>query len=101
MSRLVTALEPFDDGHVSAAAWPGRQDRVLMDHAVLIDDFGSGLRFRRRDIQQFTGARRVLGLVAAGQQTVMTDAVESVRHDMPQEAAEGFRNFEAGCRFSL
>jgi hypothetical protein len=39
--------------------------------------------------------------VAAGQQTVMTDAVESVRHDMPQEAAEGFRNFEAGCRFSL
>src|SRR5215212_7784027 len=80
MPRRCTAGEDFDDDHATVAAWTSRLAGI---------DGGSGrLAFRFGSAEQLTRAGDVIGPDAAGEQTVVTDAVEAVRQDMDQESAD-------------
>ena len=86
MPGQATAFEPFDDVHPAAATGTGCQNSFGLSivRRVVADQFG----LRLRDAQQFPGLGEIGGAVAVGQQSVMADAVESVGHDMQQEAAD-------------
>lgn len=73
-------FEHLDDEHASPAAWTWRAD---VDWFV--DRVVSG---RRDSIQEFAGTSDADLSGAAGEQTVMPDAVEAARQDMEQEAAD-------------
>jgi hypothetical protein len=75
-----TALEDLDDDHATAAAWTARLG--------LIDGGSGGLAFRFCNGEQFTRSGDVVGARAAGEQAVVADAVEAVRQDVDQEAAD-------------
>jgi len=75
-----TALKDFDDDHATTAAWTLR--------FAVIDGGGGGLAFRFWNGQQFTCPSDGVGAGTAGEQAIMTDAVEAVRQDMDQETAD-------------
>ena len=74
------ALEDLDDDHATAAAWASR--------LAVIDDGSGGLAFRFCNGEQLTRACDVVGAGALGEQAVVADAVEALRQDMDQEAAD-------------
>ncbi len=78
----LAAAEDLDDPHWSAAAgaWLAQGER---------DGFGTGLLFwlRRFGTEQTPGSGDVFLAARVGEQAVVADAVEPVRQDMEQEAA--------------
>ena len=48
----------------------------------------AGLGLCRRHVEQAAGSGNVVGAGAAGEQSVVADAVEAVRQDVDQEAAD-------------
>jgi hypothetical protein len=79
-----TALEDLDDDHATAAAWTNRLAGI---------DGGTGdLRLCRRHVEHATRSGDVVGARAAGEQAVVADAVEAVRQDVDQEAADDPEN---------
>ena len=80
MSWRCTALENLDDDHATAAAWTSRLPGIYGGNG--------GLAFRFCNGEQLTRAGDVAGAGAAGEQAVVTDAVESVRQDVDQETAD-------------
>ena len=74
------ALEDLDDDHATAAAWTTRLG--------LIGGGNGGLAVRFCNGEQLTRAGDVVGARAAGEQAIVADAVEAVRQDMDQEAAD-------------
>ena len=75
-----TAREDLDDDHATAAAWTSR--------LAGIDGGNGGLAYRFCNGEQLTRACDVVGAGAAGEQAVVTDAVEAVWQDMDQESAD-------------
>src|SRR5215471_15164604 len=81
-ARSGRRLEDFDDDHTTATtgAWRaqiGRRRGVLY--------LGSC-----RHIEQFPGARDIVFAAGAGQEAVVADAVEALRQNVEQEAANEF-----------
>ena len=64
---MISPLEDLDDDHVAPAAWTWRSGFVRFDRRII------GSRRRR---EQLAGAFEVVLAGIAGEQTVVTDAVE-------------------------
>jgi hypothetical protein len=83
--RLAAALEDLDDDHAAAAAraW-------LRQYARFVDRcFGRvGLFWARRHSEQLASVGHVRGSVGAGEQPIVSDAMEAFRQDMDQEAPD-------------
>ena len=77
VSWLASARERLDDDHSVAAAWA----RMLWCLRFLGTGCGSfdGLNGKHRQCEQFAGARNVFGTLAAGEQAIVADAVESAQ----------------------
>ena len=81
-----TALEDLDDDHATAAARTRLRERfgfVGLGAAGI-----GGLGLCRRHVEQAARSGDVVGARAAGEQTVVTDAVEALRQDVDQESAD-------------
>src|SRR6202040_2132320 len=79
-ARREAALESLDDDHAAAAT----RTRVRGLGAVGI----CGLGLCRRHGEQFARSGDVVGARAAGEQSVVTDAVEALRQNVDEEAAD-------------
>jgi hypothetical protein len=82
MARCCAALEVLDDDHATAAAWTAI-DRWLVNIGGIST---GGLILWHRD--QLAGACDVVGAGSLGEQAVVSDAVEALRQDMDEEAAD-------------
>jgi hypothetical protein len=86
VTRRGAALECLDDDHATAAAgtrvreWLG----IVGLGAAVIRDLGVG-RWR---VEQAARSGDVVAAGAAGEQAVVTDAVEALRQDVDQESAD-------------
>ena len=83
MLGLAAACENLDDDHAASAAraWP-RQHPRFVDHC-----FGRlGFFCGRRHGEQLASVGNVCGAVEAGEQPIMSDAVEAFRQHVDQEA---------------
>src|SRR6266480_4181352 len=80
MSRRCAALEDLDDDHATAAAWAARLG--------LIAGGSGGRAVRFCNSEQLTRACDVVVARAAGEQAIVADAVEALRQDVDQEAAD-------------
>ena len=78
--RPAPACERLDDDHAATAAWASRVGWFV--GLVVI-----GWR-HNRDREQGTGEREACLAGAAGEQAVVADAVEPLRQDVEQEAAD-------------
>ena len=86
IARRGAGPEPLDDHHATAAAWTRVRERfglVGLGTAVI-----PGLGLCRRHVQQAARSSDVVGAGAAGKQAVVANAVEAVRQDVDQEAAD-------------
>ena len=96
MPWCFAAREPLDDGHLSAAARAGALLRLGFLRVIFgwclrigIDGFyGLDRNYRWRGEQQFAGASDVLGPLAAGEQAIVTNAVEACGQHMDQETTD-------------
>ncbi len=79
------SLEGLDDDHASPAAWARMRERPRFIGIGSGCIAGLGLRSRR--IEQLPCPRDVLDMLAAGEQAVVADAMETTRH-VDQEAAD-------------
>jgi len=87
ISGRATALEDLDDDHAAAAAGTGmRKCRWLTVAGTVCP---TGLILRCRHVEQLTRMRDVLDTPAVGEETVVTDAVETIGQDVDEEAADG------------
>ena len=99
MLRLAAAREGLDDHHASAAA--GARTRQHTRLIRLAGGVGLGHRHAQRHGEQLACARDVGGAIP-GEQAVMADAMEALRKDVAEEAAnelvgiEGHRLVAAG-----
>ena len=85
MLWLTAAREGLDDDHAATAAGTWTQQ-----HAGLVDCCFGRLGFfqARRHREQLAGACNIGRAVAIGKQSVVADAVEAVRQDVDEKAAE-------------
>ena len=77
---LAPAFEGLDDEHASATAWARRAGIVGFDRR----DIGHG----RDNTEQLAGVFEVSLAGGASEQAVMTDAMEALRENVDQEAAD-------------
>src|SRR5207247_7719162 len=86
ISRSAAALEDLNDDHAATAA------RTRMRGCLRLTVVGpvgtTGVILRRRHVEQLPRSRNVLGAPAVGEQTVVTDAVETIGQDVDEEAAD-------------
>ena len=84
MVRLATRGKGLDDDHATAAARTRmRGGRRLVGTAVVV---GQGLRFWHGE--QLACSRKIFRAARLGQQSVVTNAMEAVRQDVDEEAAD-------------
>ena len=85
MLGLASARESLDDDHAAAAAraW-------LRQHAGLLECGFGRLSFfwACRRGEQLARVRNVFGAIAAGEQPIVTDAVEALRQHVDEEAPD-------------
>jgi hypothetical protein len=80
-------LECLDDDHAAAAAGTRMRERLRL--AGLAGGGGvRGAGLYRQHVEQAAGSGNVVGARAAGEQAVVTDAVEARRQDVDQESAD-------------
>jgi hypothetical protein len=86
ISRRAPAREDLNDDHPAAAARTRMREylRLTVAGAVSI----TGRILWRRYVEQLTRSGDVLGAAAVGEETIVTDAVETVGQDVDQEAAD-------------
>src|ERR1043166_5092578 len=85
-ARRAAALEGLDDDHAPSAARAGMREGVRF---IGIGSGGiAGRVLRSRSIEQLPRLRDVLSTLGAGEQTVVTDAVEAAGHYVDEEAAD-------------
>jgi hypothetical protein len=86
--RCLTAVKPLDDTHAAAAAGArGDQPIAMMVIGSIINVLDIGRDGWRRHGKKVTRCRDTLGLGAAGEEPVMADAVEALRENVDEEAA--------------
>ena len=90
MFGMASALEPFDEDHVSTAAG-ARMPFCLRFCCLFAGVAGDG--FDRLDgdhwgREQLAGAGDILGPFAAGEQPIVADAMEACGQHVHQEAAD-------------
>ena len=80
------ALENLDDDHASAAAWARVREggRLVAIFIIGICSLALGLLAT----EQLAGACDVVGAGSLGEQAIVSDAVEALRQDMDEEAAD-------------
>src|ERR1700693_5733679 len=85
MARGGAASKALDEDHAAAAArtWRRRGLLVVAAWGIVV-----GLRRACRKAEQFTGACDVGAARAAGEQAIVTDAVEAVGQHVAEEAAD-------------
>ena len=83
---MLTAQEDLDDAHGASATWAGMVGRCWL----LGLDVGcfDGIDWNEADCEQCADACNILGAGLAGEETVVADAVEALRQDVHQEAAD-------------
>jgi len=79
-ARLTPALEGLNDDHVSTAAWAQRAEVVRFVRHIGCDG--------RCDREQPAGVFEMGLAGGACEQAIVTDAVEALRQDVEQEAAD-------------
>src|SRR6266849_1047995 len=84
IARRAAALEYLDDDHAAAAARTRVRERLVGLGAVGI----AGLGLCRGHVEQAARPGDVVGARGAGEQAVVTDAVEALRQDVDEEAAD-------------
>jgi len=84
IARREAALEYLDDDHAAAAARTRVRERLVGLGAIGI----RGLGLCRRHVEQTARPGDVVGARGAAEQTVVTDAVEALRQDVDEEAAD-------------
>ena len=84
MARREAALEPFDDDHAAAATRTRVRGRLGLVGLGAVGICGLGLC--RRHGEQFARSGGVVGARAAGEQSVVTDAVEALRQNVDEES---------------
>ena len=84
--RMLSGCEGLDDDHGPAASrarmWRGSVVGLVL---VVVCVFGV---LGRLGMEEFTGASQVLGAPAIGEEAVVSDAMEALRQDVEQEAAD-------------
>jgi hypothetical protein len=81
-----TALECLDYDHAAVAAGTGMGECL---RRIVVGTVGiTGLTLLDRRIEQLVRSRDVLDASAVGEQTVVTDAVETVGQNVDEEAAD-------------
>src|SRR6266404_6184287 len=85
-ARLAALREGLDDDHAAAAArtWMRAGWRLGVIGGSCIGGLGFGLR----DGEQFACPRDVVGTGGFGEQPVVADAMEALRQDVAEEAAD-------------
>ena len=78
-SRCATALKGLDDDHPAAAAGTGIRESLRLTVAGTVG--ATGLIVRCRHVKQPTDMRDVFDTPVVGEQTVVTDAVETIGQD--------------------
>jgi hypothetical protein len=81
-----TALEDLDDDHAAAATRTRAGERLGLVGLGAVGIPGLGLC--RRHVEQAARSGDVVGARTAGEQAVVTDAVEALRQDVDQESAD-------------
>ena len=89
--RCGASFEPFDDDHAAAAA--GAETCCLRVGSIgIIGSIGAdcfdGINGNDWRHEQLAGARDVLGALAAGEQAIVADAVETCGQHVDEEAAD-------------
>src|SRR6267378_7092053 len=84
ISRREAALESLDDDHAAAAARTRLRERLVGLGAVGIP----GLGLCRGHVEQTADPGDVVGACGAGEQAVVADAMEALRQDVDEEAAD-------------
>src|SRR6202011_1776999 len=79
------ALENLDDDHASAAAWAKVREGGRLVAIIIIGICSLALGLAN---EQLAGACDVIGAGSLGEQAVVSDAVEALRQDMDEEAAD-------------
>jgi hypothetical protein len=85
VSGRLAALEQLDDAHAAAAARARRIERFIGSLAITI---GLGRGAGHRHAQKLARGGDALGLGGAGEEAVMADAMEGLRQDVDEEAAD-------------
>src|SRR5580704_11781125 len=80
------ALENLDDDHASAAAWARVREGGRLVAIIIIGI--CSLALGPLATEQLAGACDVVGAGSLGEQAVVSDAVEALRQDMDEEAAD-------------
>ncbi len=86
MLGLLPSQEGLDDAHAAAAAWAGMLWRFRL-FGLCVGSL-DGIDRDEWNSEQLAYPRDVLGAGWAGQQAVVTDAMEALRQHMDQEAAD-------------
>src|ERR1700730_4014892 len=92
MLGLLASQELLDDAHTAAAARAGMLWRLWLFGRGVDGLDGIDRNERRRD--QLADARDVAGAGLAGEEAVVADAVEALRQDVHQEAADELEGIE-------
>ena len=89
MPWLASARESLDDDHAATATWAWTW-AWTRQHAGFVDcGFGRfGLFWARRRGEQLARVRDVCGFVSIAEQPIMSDAMESLRQHVDQEAPD-------------
>src|ERR1700686_2467484 len=82
-ARRASAFEDLDDDHAPAATRTWMRERLRLGAIC-----NTGLALWSGHIEQLSRPRDVLGTLAAGEQTIVADAVEAVRQHVDEEAAD-------------
>ena len=82
----MSGLEGLDDDHAPAAGGTGLCEALPL--LVILIGAGFGFVLLRLDAEQLSHPRQVLGAGAVGEEALMADAMETLRQDVEEEAAD-------------
>ena len=88
MARLATCLEGLDDEHAAAAAGARVGERLRRIGPAGLLSFCRSLGRGRGAVQELAHMLDGFGAIAAGEQTVVADAVEALGQDVDEETAD-------------
>src|SRR5438270_9018474 len=95
MTRCLATLEHLDDAHAAAAAGAWRGQRIFILNGMIVRRaIGVGRDVGCRHTQKLARRRDALGLGAASEESVVADAMEALRENVNEEAADELTRIE-------